>query len=66
MAEMTVQQARENFEIAEGRYRAGVGNSIEVADATIILNNARANLNTALYHYKIAQAALEKSIGADL
>ena len=66
MAEMTVQQARENFELAEGRYRAGVGNSIEVADATIILNNARANLNTALYHYKIAQAALEKSIGADL
>ena len=49
-----------------GRYRAGVGSPIEVADATITLNNARANLNTALYNYKIAQAALEKSIGAKL
>ena len=66
MAEMTVQQARENYDLAEGRYRTGVGNPIEVADATVTLNNARANLNTSLYNYKIAQAALEKSIGAKL
>lgn len=63
MAEMTVVQAHENYDLASGRYRSGVGNPIEVADATISLNNARANLNTALYHYKIAQAMLEKSIG---
>jgi outer membrane protein TolC len=61
---MTVIQAKENYELASGRYRTGVGNPIEVADATITLNNARANLNTALYNYKMAQAALEKSIGA--
>ena len=60
---MTVIQAKENYELASGRYRTGVGNPIEVADATITLNNARANLNTALYNYKMAQAALEKSIG---
>jgi outer membrane protein TolC len=64
MSEMTVIQAKENYELASGRYRTGVGNPIEVADATITLNNARANLNTALYNYKMAQAALEKSIGA--
>ena len=64
MAEMTVLQAKENYDLASGRYRTGVGNPIEVADATITLNNARANFNTALYNYKIAQAALEKSIGA--
>ena len=61
---MTVIQAKENYELASGRYRTGVGNPIEVADATITLNNARANLNTALYNHKMAQAALEKSIGA--
>ena len=64
MAEMTVLQAKENYDLASGRYRTGVGSPIEVADATITLNNARANLNTALYNYKMAQAALEKSIGA--
>ena len=63
MAEMTVLQAKENYDLASGRYRAGVGSPIEVADATITLNNVRANLNTALYNYKMAQAALEKSIG---
>ncbi|MDI6742508.1 MAG: TolC family protein [Smithella sp.] len=63
MAEMTVLQAKENYDLAAGRYRVGVGSPMEVADATITLNNARANLNTALYNYKMAQAALEKSIG---
>ncbi|MFZ3105396.1 MAG: TolC family protein, partial [Smithella sp.] len=63
MAEMTVLQAKENYDLASGRYRAGVGSPIEVADATITLNNVRASLNTALYNYKMAQAALEKSIG---
>lgn len=63
MAEMTVLQAKENYDLASGRYKAGVGNPIEIADATITLNNARANLNAALYDYKIAQAALDKAIG---
>jgi outer membrane protein TolC len=64
LAEMTVLQAKENYDLASGRYRTGVGNPIEVADATITLNNARANFNTALYNHKIAQASLEKAIGA--
>lgn len=64
VAELTVLQAKENYDLAEGRYRTGVGNPIEVADAIITLNNARAGLNTALYNYKIAQAALDKAIGA--
>jgi outer membrane protein TolC len=64
MSEMTVLQAKENYDLAEGRYRTGVGNPIEVADSIITLNNARANLNTALYNYKTAQAALDKATGA--
>jgi outer membrane protein TolC len=64
VAEMTVGQANDNYELASGRYRTGVGNPIEVADATITLNNARAALNSALYNHKTAQAALEKAIGA--
>ena len=64
LSEITVFQARENYDLASGRYKEGVGNPIEVADATITLNNARANMNTALYNHKIAQAGLEKAIGA--
>jgi len=64
VAEMTVHQARENYDLASGRYRAGMGGPIEVTDATISLNNARAALNTALYNYKTAQAAMEKALGA--
>lgn len=63
VAEMTVSQAKDNYELASGRYRTGVGNPIEVADATITLNNARAALNSALYNHKTAQAALDKAIG---
>ena len=36
LAEVTVEQAKENRELAQGRYAAGVGNSIEVADAVVI------------------------------
>ncbi len=62
-AEITVRQARENHEIASGRYAAGVGNPIEVTDAEVALNNAKAAHIQALYDYKIAAASLEKAMG---
>lgn len=61
--ELTVKQATENFEIANGRYAAGVGNPIEVADAEVLLANARTAYNQALYDYKVARATLEKAMG---
>ncbi len=61
--ELTVKQATENFEIANGRYAAGVGNPIEVADAEVLLANARTASNQALYDYKVARASLEKAMG---
>ncbi|KJU83694.1 outer membrane efflux protein, partial [Candidatus Magnetobacterium bavaricum] len=39
-AAMTVRQARENLDIVNGRYAAGVGNPIEVTDADVTYNNA--------------------------
>ncbi|MBI5640091.1 MAG: TolC family protein [Nitrospirae bacterium] len=62
-AELTVKLAEENFEIANGRYAAGVGNPIEVTDAEVTLSNARTAFNQALYDYKIAQASLQKAMG---
>jgi outer membrane protein TolC len=63
VAELTVKQAQENVEIANGRYAAGVGNPIEVTDANTGLTNARVVLNQALANYKIARASLERSMG---
>jgi outer membrane protein TolC len=62
-AELTVKQAEENFEIANGRYAAGVGNPIEVTDAEVSLSNAKTSYIQALYDYKAAWASLEKATG---
>jgi outer membrane protein TolC len=63
VADLTVQQATENLEIASGRYAAGVGNPIEVTDAEVALSTARFSHNQALYDYVIAYASLEKAMG---
>ena len=63
VAELTVKQARENSDIANGRYAAGVGNPIEVTDADVALSNAKTAHNQALYDYKVARATLEKAMG---
>jgi outer membrane protein len=62
-AELGVKQAQENFEIATGRYAAGVGSPIEVTDAEVLLTNAKTANIQALYDYKVAQASLEKAMG---
>jgi outer membrane protein len=62
-AELTVKQATENLEIADGRYAAGVGNPIEVTDAEVSLTNAKTSYIQSLYNYKIARASLEKAMG---
>ena len=62
-AELTVQQATENWQIANGRYAAGVGNPIEVTDAEVTLTNAKTSYIQALYNYKIAKANLERDMG---
>lgn len=62
-AELTVRQASENLEIANGRYDAGVGNPIEVTDALTAYSNAKTAYNSALYDYNVAQAKLEKAMG---
>ena len=62
-AKLGVEQAKENLEIANGRYAAGVGNPIEVTDAEVGLANARTSHIQTLYVDKVAQASLEKAMG---
>ncbi len=62
-AKLNVEQAKENLDIANGRYSAGVGNPIEVTDAEVSLITAKTSYIKALYDFKIAQASLEKAMG---
>lgn len=62
-AELTVKQATENLDIANGRYAAGVGSPIEVTDAQVLYSNAKLTLIQALSDYKAAVASIEKAMG---
>jgi len=61
---ITVRQAEESLELAQGRYATGVGNSLEIVDAMIKLNNAKMTYISALSDFNIAEASLEKAMGA--
>ena len=63
VAELSVKQATENLDIANGRYSAGVGSPVEVTDAQVAYTNARTAYIQALSDYKVAQASLEKAMG---
>jgi outer membrane protein len=62
-AKIGLTQAQENFDIATGRYAAGVGSPIEVTDAEVLLANAKLSYIQALYNYKVSRASLEKAMG---
>ncbi len=62
-AQLAVRQAKENVELATGRYQEGVGSPLEVTDAVVALSNAEVAYTSALTDYKNAQAAIEKAIG---
>ena len=63
-AKLSAEEATENLALANGRYTAGVGSTIEVSDAFATYVSAQAAYNAALYNYKIAQASIEKAMGA--
>ena len=62
-AEIALEQARENMELAEGRYRNGVGDAIEFSDAELSLTQARNDLVQATYDYLEARADLDHAVG---
>jgi outer membrane protein len=66
VSEKGLQQAQENVELAEGRYRTGVGNIIELTDAQTALTVAAGSNVQALSNYKTAVAALEQATAQSL
>ncbi|MHB8173410.1 MAG: TolC family protein [Nitrospirota bacterium] len=61
---VSVRKAKENLDIAQGRYEAGVGNIIDVTDAQVLLTQAKTNQAQAYYDYHLAYSRLLRSTGA--
>jgi outer membrane protein len=55
--------AKENWDLAQGRYKAGVGSIIEVTDAQVKFFNAELSYIRSVYDLKVAEAQLEKAVG---
>ena len=64
--EKTLQKARENLEIAQGRYKAGVGAYIEITDAQLSSVNSETDHIKAQYDYHLAIAQLLKAMGQNI
>ncbi|MEW6387798.1 MAG: TolC family protein [Thermodesulfobacteriota bacterium] len=58
-----LEAARENFRLAQGRYRVGVGSIIEVTDAQVQYFQSDLRHVQALYDYRVNEAKLEKAVG---
>jgi len=55
--------AKENLDLAQGRYQVGVGSIIEVTDAETLYTEAQINYVRTIYEYKIADAQLARAMG---
>ncbi|MEK7377359.1 MAG: TolC family protein [Candidatus Binatota bacterium] len=56
--------ARENLDLANGRYQVGVGSIIEATDAQALYTDAETSYVRTLYDYKIAEAQLQRAMGS--
>ncbi len=61
--ESSLKSARESLELAQGRYEAGVGLSLEVTDAQVAAAKAETDYVQALYDYQLAVARVFKAMG---
>jgi outer membrane protein len=61
--EAAARAAKENLDLANGRYQVGVGSIIEVTDAQTLYTDAQTNYVRALYDYRIADAQLRRAVG---
>ncbi|MET0502381.1 MAG: TolC family protein [Candidatus Binatia bacterium] len=61
--ESALNAAKENLDLANGRYQVGVGSIIEATDAQTLYTEAQTTYIRTLYDYKIAEAQLTRAIG---
>ena len=65
IAELNVEKAKENLELAQGRYNEGIGDVIELKDAEVAYTDAELSLLTSRYDYASAVADLKQAMGTN-
>ena len=65
-SKVAVQQARESYELSQGRYKTGVGDAVELKESQVTYENAKLAYISNIYTYNSAKASLEKAIGQSL
>jgi len=65
VAREALRTARENLDLAQGRYQAGVGTMLEVTDARVSWTQSENDYIQAFYDYRIARYGLERTLGRD-
>ena len=66
IAKLALDQAKEQYRQVTGRYKAGVGDAIELKDGENTYLNARLDFYNAMLNYNTTAANLEKEIGLPL
>ena len=66
IAKLALDQAKEQYRQVTGRYKAGVGNAIELKDGENTYLNARLDFYNAMLNYNTVAARLEREIGIPL
>ncbi len=66
IAKLALDQAKEQYRQVTGRYKAGVGNAIELKDGENTYLNARLDFYNAMLNYNVTAASLEREIGLPL
>ena len=65
-AKLALNQAKEQYRQVTGRYKAGVGDAIELKDGENTYLNARLDFYNAILKYNVAAASLELEMGLPL
>ena len=63
VAKLSMNQAKEQYDQASGRYKVGLGEAIELKDAETTYRNAQLNYYNTLLNYHVSAANIEKVIG---
>ncbi|MBO6271337.1 TolC family protein [bacterium] len=66
IAKLALDQAKEQYRQVTGRYKAGVGDAIELKDGENTYLNARLDFYNAMLNYNVAAASLEREIGVPI
>jgi len=63
IADQTAELAEENLRLAEGRYKAGIGDLLEFNDAQLLYTENQSSLVITYYNYLTALARIDRAVG---